>query len=72
MHRFFYDGGRYCHLSATCKGFRGFIYVILDLIDPSNPVEAGRWWMPDQWLAGQVPQARGPTATRSSPCSTAP
>ncbi len=42
MHRFFYDGGRYCHLSATYNGFRGFIYVILDLADPSNPVEAGQ------------------------------
>lgn len=56
VHRFYYDGGRYCHLSATYDGFRGFIYVILDLADPSNPVEAGKWWHPDQWLAGQVPQ----------------
>jgi len=23
VHRFFYDGGRYAHLSATCKGFQG-------------------------------------------------
>ena len=41
MHRFFYNGGRYVHLSATCKGFRGYIYLILDLVDPKNPVEAG-------------------------------
>ena len=59
VHRFFYDGGRYVHLSATCDGFRGFIYQILDIADPSNPVEAGRWWMPDQWLAGQIPAAAG-------------
>jgi hypothetical protein len=55
VHRFFYDGGRYVHLSATCRGFKGFIYRILDIADPTNPVEAGRWWMPDQWTAGYVP-----------------
>jgi hypothetical protein len=54
VHRFFYNGGRYAHLSATCKGFRGYIYRILDLADPSHPVEAGRWWMPDQFTAGQL------------------
>ncbi|MCL5734798.1 MAG: hypothetical protein M1274_04285 [Actinobacteria bacterium] len=60
VHRFFYGGGRYVHLSATCKGFRGFIYRILDIIDPKNPVEAGRWWMPDQWTAGYAEQPAGP------------
>jgi len=54
VHRFFYNGGRYAHLSATCRGFRGFIYVILDLNDPKAPVETGRWWMPDQFTAGYV------------------
>ena len=70
VHRFYYDGGRYCHLSATYDGFRGFIYVILDLADPSNPVEAGKWWAPDQWLAGQVPQPAGrrrPAARHAQP-----
>jgi hypothetical protein len=61
VHRFFYNGGRYVHLSATCKGFRGFIYRILDIVDPKNPVEVGRWWMPDQWTAGYV-QPKGPAA----------
>ena len=54
VHRFFYNGGRYAHLSGTLKGYRGYIYRILDLIDPKNPVEAGRWWMPDQFTAGTV------------------
>jgi hypothetical protein len=54
VHRFFYNGGRYAHLSATCKGFRGYIYRVLDLIDPANPVEVGRWWAPDQFYAGQM------------------
>jgi hypothetical protein len=54
VHRFFYSGGRYVHLSATCKGFRGYIYRILDIIDPARPVEVGRWWVPDQFAAGYV------------------
>jgi hypothetical protein len=59
VHRFFYNGGRYVHLSASCKGFRGFIYRILDIVDPKNPVEVGRWWWPDQWEAGYLPP-KGP------------
>jgi hypothetical protein len=60
VHRFFYSGGRYVHLSATCKGFRNYIYRILDIIDPANPIEVGRWWWPDQWLAGQIEEKHGP------------
>jgi hypothetical protein len=59
VHRFFYNGGRYVHLSASCKGFKGFIYRILDIVDPTNPVEVGRWWMPDQWAAGYM-EPKGP------------
>jgi len=47
-HRNFYSGGRYAHLSAYALGFRGNIYRILDLKDPSRPREAGRWWLPEQ------------------------
>jgi len=61
VHRFFYNGGRYAHLSGTCNGYRGYIYRILDLADPKNPVEAGRWWMPDQFIAGTIAPAGAPT-----------
>ncbi|OFW60717.1 MAG: hypothetical protein A2133_03680 [Actinobacteria bacterium RBG_16_64_13] len=54
VHRFFYNGGRYVHLSASCKGFSGFIYRILDIVDPAHPVEVGRWWAPEQWAAGYI------------------
>jgi hypothetical protein len=54
-HRNYYDGGRYVHTSAGCPGFYGNIYRIIDIEDPTNPVEAGRWWLPEQWGAGQVP-----------------
>lgn len=57
-HRFFYSGGRYVHLSSTCKGFAGMIYRIVDIIDPKNPVEVGRWWRQEQWLPGFKPAER--------------
>lgn len=51
-HRNFYAGGRYVHLAATAPGFSNLIYRILDISDPTKPVEAGRWWVPEQWAAG--------------------
>jgi hypothetical protein len=51
-HRNYWGGDRYVHLAATARGFDGHIYVILDIADPSNPVEVGKWWLPDQWAAG--------------------
>lgn len=52
VHRFMYNGGRYVHLSSDCPGFIGQIYRILDIIDPTNPVEVGQWWMPEQFSDG--------------------
>ncbi len=57
-HRFYYGGGRYVHLAATCKGFNGMIYRILDIIDPKNPVEVGRFWQNEQWMPGYTPSER--------------
>lgn len=54
VHRFMYNGGRYVHLSADCPGFEGNIYRILDIIDPENPVEVGRWWIPGQYTDALV------------------
>jgi hypothetical protein len=51
-HRNGYPGGRYVHLTANMVGFSGNIYVILDIDDPQHPVEAGRWWVPGQHVAG--------------------
>lgn len=47
-HRNHYPGGRYVHLAAGASGFRGNIYIILDISDRSDPKEAGRWWVPGQ------------------------
>src|SRR3989442_7794395 len=51
-HRNFYSGGRYVHLAAGMPGYSGNIYVIVDIGNPANPVEAGRWWVPGQHVAG--------------------
>lgn len=47
-HRNLYAGGRYAHLAANMAGFKGNIYVILDIADRENPREVGRWWVPGQ------------------------
>ncbi len=49
-HRDGYYGGRYVHLAAGLDGFAGNIYVIIDISDPAHPVEASRWWLPEQKL----------------------
>lgn len=47
-HRNLYAGGRYAHLAANMAGFKGNIYVILDIGDRAQPREVGRWWVPGQ------------------------
>lgn len=57
-HRDGYFGGRYVHLAAGMPGYSGNIYVVIDINDPANPVEAGRWWVPGQCTScGETPQA---------------
>lgn len=51
VHRFTFDG-RYAYISPSVEGYIGRICMILDLKDPKNPQEVGRWWMPGQWKAG--------------------
>jgi hypothetical protein len=52
VHRIVWTGGRYAYVSAIPEGFDDRIWVVVDLGDPRNPVEAGRWWWPGQWVAG--------------------
>lgn len=51
VHRYDFDG-RYAYISPTAEGYVGNIVMILDLQDPTRPVEVGRWWIPGQWTAG--------------------
>jgi len=56
VHRIVWEGGRYAYVSATLDGFEDRIWVIVDMSDPEQPVEAGRWWWPGQNTgAGEVP-----------------
>lgn len=58
VHRNYYDGGDLVHVTASMPGFDGNIYVILDISDPRNPVEVGRWFHPDQYVAGGATSPR--------------
>lgn len=62
VHRFMYNGGAYVHLSCEARGFEGLIYRCLDISDPTNPVEVGRWWMPHQYADGYVGRTFDPNA----------
>jgi hypothetical protein len=56
VHRIVYTGGRYAYVSAIPDGFPDRIWVIVDLADPTAPVEAGRWWWPGSFEGGgEVP-----------------
>lgn len=62
VHRFCYNGGRYVHLSSDCNGFYGMIYRILDIDNSAAPVEVGRWWLPMQYIDGQIGGSFDPKA----------
>jgi hypothetical protein len=52
VHRIVWEGGRYAHMSATPPGFNDRIWVVVDMIDPTNPVPVAKWWWPGQWVEG--------------------
>lgn len=58
VHRYDFDG-RYAYISPTVEGYAGNIAMILDLADPAQPAEVGRWWIPGQWKAGGEPYPWG-------------
>jgi hypothetical protein len=51
-HRNFYAGGKYAYLAANMKGYKGNIFVVLDMSDPTHPKEVSRWWVKGQWEEG--------------------
>lgn len=56
IHRIWYTGGRWAYVSALLDGFSDYILLIVDLADPTRPVEAGRYWLPGMNLAaGETP-----------------
>lgn len=40
--------GDYLYVGSEYEGFIGKIFVIVDVSDPMNPVETGKWWIPGQ------------------------
>jgi len=47
VHHFFFDG-RYVYMGAPHAGFFDRVLIIVDLLDPENPVIASKWWVPGQ------------------------
>ncbi|GAA2089254.1 hypothetical protein GCM10009840_29710 [Pseudolysinimonas kribbensis] len=50
-HRNYWAGGRYAYLATEAEGFAGNILSIVDVSDPANVTEVGRWWAPGQNVA---------------------
>ena len=56
VHRIWYTGGRWAYASALIDGFTDYIFITIDMADPTKPVEAGRWWIPGMnQAAGETP-----------------
>ncbi|MCB1882949.1 MAG: hypothetical protein KDG89_02960 [Geminicoccaceae bacterium] len=58
-HRFDLDA-KHAYISTEMEGYVGNILVVYDMADPAKPEEAGRWWLPGQFVAGgEVPDWPG-------------
>lgn len=56
VHRIWYTGGRWAYVSALLDGFTDYIFLTVDLSDPTRPREAGRYWLPGMnTAAGESP-----------------
>lgn len=56
IHRLWYVGGRWAYASALIDGFTDYIFITIDMADPTRPREAGRWWIPGMnAAAGETP-----------------
>ena len=56
IHRIWYVGGRWAYVSAMLDGFTDYIFMTVDMADPTKPKEAGRYWLPGMnTAAGESP-----------------
>jgi hypothetical protein len=56
IHRIWYTGGRWAYVSAMLDGFTDYIFMTVDMSDPTKPKEAGRYWLPGMnTAAGETP-----------------
>ena len=51
IHRIWYVGGRWAYVSALLDGFTDYIFMTVDMADPTKPRAAGRYWIPGMNLA---------------------
>ncbi|HKX76759.1 MAG TPA: hypothetical protein VJR05_15355 [Acidimicrobiia bacterium] len=52
VHRMVWWEGSLAYVSGTDHGYEGRFLQIVELSDPSEPKEVGRWWYPGQHRAG--------------------
>ena len=52
IHRIWYTGGPWAYASALIDGFTDYIFITIDMTDPTQPREAGRYWLPGMHQAG--------------------
>jgi len=62
VHRMTYWQPPFAFMSGSDDGFLDQFLVIVDLSDPSQPREVGRWWFPGQHTAAGEPMSWTPTA----------
>jgi hypothetical protein len=56
IHRIWYTGGRWAYASALLDGFTDYIFITVDMADPTRPREAGRFWLKGMnTAAGETP-----------------
>jgi hypothetical protein len=53
VHRMTYWEPPYAYVTAGADDVTNQFLVIVDLADPSRPVEVGRWWLPGMWTGGR-------------------
>ncbi len=46
IHRIWWTGGKWAYVSALLDGYTDFIFMTVDMSDPSNPRQAGRYALP--------------------------
>ena len=68
IHRIWYTGGHWAYASALIDGFTDYIFITIDMSDPTKPREAGRWWIPGMnQAAGETPNWPGTSRYRPAP-----
>ena len=68
IHRIWYTGGRWAYVSALLDGFTDYIFMTVDMADPTKPREAGRCWIPGMnQAAGETPSWPADAPLRPAP-----